>query len=172
MSARATAVSILALGVLGTGAWTAWRLSQGEPVDLPQNPPTTNSGGGVESKPTLAPVLMKGDALPPKPQHSPRDTSGMTRLPDGSYIPNLNGVRIPMVWSRPGFSPIVGIRRTDRGVDWWVHENGTQSTTVVTDAFINGVWVRQPGLQVAVPLAKTMPIAPRHLPKTPPPTKN
>ncbi len=179
MSSRATVLSLLALGLLGTGAWTAWRLGQGEPVDAGEQPaeqpteqPAADAGAAVASKPTLLPVLLKGDVLPPKPQDSPRDISAMMRLPDGTYIPNLNGVQVPMAWSRAAFSPIVGIRRSDLGVDWWVHENGTLSTTVVSEGIINGVRARQAALQIAVPLDKTFPTGPGHPPKHPPARKN
>ncbi len=168
MSARATAISVLLLGVLGTGAWTAWRLLQEEPADPPENPPT---GGGVTSKPTLAPVLMKGAALPPKPQQNPRDTSTMTRLPDGTYIPNLNGVRVPLTWACGVFSPIVRVERNNLGVDWWVHENGMQSTTEIVDGIFNGVRGRRAMIRYAVPRSETYPVDPRYQQKPPPPGK-
>ena len=168
MSAKATAISVLLLGVLGTGAWTAWRLLQEEPADPPENPP---AGGGVASKPTLAPVLMKGDALPPKAQQNPRDISTKTSLPDGTYIPNLNGVRVPLTCSGGVFSPIVSIRRTDLGVAWWIHENGMMSTTEIVDGIFNGVPGRRPMIRYAVPRSKTYPVDPRYQQKPPPPGK-
>ncbi len=77
----------------------------------------------------------------------------MTKLPDGSYIPNLNGVKEPMVWTGADFSPITGISVTEQGVEWWVHENGIQSTTAMVEGTVNGVTRRQAVLYVARPLA-------------------
>jgi len=56
------------------------------------------------------------------------------RLPDGSYVPALNGAEgappLQLFWEagRP-WSPIVGVARSDAGVDWYVHADGSRSTT-------------------------------------------
>jgi hypothetical protein len=71
-----------------------------------------------------APVIEKAAGDEPR--------GGHLRLPDGSgYVPNLNGVTQPMEWTAGRFTPIVGINRTDTGIDWYVHEDGSQSTTVM-----------------------------------------
>ena len=97
--------------------------------------PEGTPGPGPESRPA---AQMKVD--------------GMLRLPDGSFIPNLNGVTEPMVWTYPGdFSPITAIRASDKGVEWWVHENGMLSTTLVVEGTFSGKPIKTPVLQVAVP---------------------
>ncbi len=162
MSPRGTTLSILALLVLGTGAWIAWGASQAGAQAEEQPQPTTDK---VEPKPMSAPVLMQGDALPPKPQRSPRDISAMTQLPDGTYIRNLNGVRFPLSWQGPSFSPIVGVRRTDKGVDFWVHENGLQSTTWMVEGMRSGVPFREPQVLYFALSEKTFGVDPRQQPK-------
>ena len=78
----------------------------------------------------------------------------MTMLPDGTYLPNLNGVKIAVVWKGREFSPIKGIRANDQGVDWWVHENGMMSTTVIVEGTVDGIVVKQATLQIAWPLRR------------------
>ncbi|MEZ5964900.1 MAG: hypothetical protein R3F56_13755 [Planctomycetota bacterium] len=55
----------------------------------------------------------------------------MLELPNGEFVPALNGVRgaPPMEWpaDRP-FSPIIGRVRTTE-LEWYVHADGTRSTT-------------------------------------------
>lgn len=55
----------------------------------------------------------------------------MIRYPDGTYMPALNGVRNPPPLQWPSdlpFTPIVG-KRVSAGVEWYVHADGTQTTT-------------------------------------------
>ena len=154
MSAKATVLFALAIGILGAGVWAGWYANQAEAAEpTKMQPPLADEA----PPPIIMPMVTTGDTPPPKPQQNPRDTSLMTKLPDGSYIRNLNGVREPMTWSGP-FSPIVGIRRTDIGVDWWVHENGMQSTVIIVAGTINGVPVRQAMLNIAFPTNKIFPI--------------
>ncbi len=55
-------------------------------------------------------------------------------LPDGSSVPALNGARAPQpmrdVWpvSVP-WSPITGVEHSPAGIDWYVHADGSRSTT-------------------------------------------
>ena len=144
-------MTVLALGIIGGGGWAGWHLSRAEPASAAEDP---NPDLDALVEPKLS-SLRAGDALAPKRQKDPVDISLMTKLPDGSYIPNLNGVREPGLWTGRPFSPIVGIRRNDQGVDWWVHENGMQSTITYVDGTRNGVPVREVAMQVAFPLEKT-----------------
>lgn len=55
-------------------------------------------------------------------------------LPDGTFLPALNGAVAPAPLSRywgaeVPWSPIVGVERSHAGVDWYRHANGSYSTT-------------------------------------------
>ncbi|MCA8968836.1 MAG: hypothetical protein KDC95_03605 [Planctomycetes bacterium] len=72
------------------------------------------------------------------PVTNPVDPTALLRLPDGRYVPALNGIEKPqpMVWQHGNFTAIVATERTQwRGLgelDWYVHEDGTRSTTLMT----------------------------------------
>jgi len=99
--------------------------SQQQPIGEPSlEPVPPQVGGGAE------PVVAAG------PETGARESQdslagGMLELPDGSRVPALNGVKAPaaLVWGDAPWSPIVGTTRSE-GVDWFVHEDGTYSTTV------------------------------------------
>ena len=61
------------------------------------------------------------------------DRSRELELPDGSYVPALNGsvgaTKLAEYWGRLPWSPIVGVERSSAGVDWYRHEDGSYSTT-------------------------------------------
>lgn len=150
MSARATLLSVVAIGILGAASWAVWSATQAkaaEPKKIPEPPAAKKA---LPQVPT--PMVATNTRPAPKPQHNPRDISLMTRLPDGTYVPNLNGVRQPMSWTGQ-FSPIVSINRTDVGVDWWVHENGLQSTVLILEGTMKGVPVREATLLQAFPMS-------------------
>lgn len=54
------------------------------------------------------------------------------RMPDGTWLPALNGVTgvDPILWE-PGrpYAPVVGVERLADGFDWYVHADGTRTTT-------------------------------------------
>lgn len=83
-------------------------------IDLPTPPPDA-----VE--PAKAPVARPDPAAKPK----------LLRLPDGSEVAPLNGVTEPaaMTWGEGPFSPIVG-KIHGNGFDWYVHGDGTHTTTI------------------------------------------
>ncbi|MCC6670631.1 MAG: hypothetical protein IT458_06200 [Planctomycetes bacterium] len=67
----------------------------------------------------------------------PRVTSGI-RMPDGSYLPLLNGVPHAPPVSRDRFLPPPGrivAKYTDtEGDEWWIHEDGSTTTTRFVEA--------------------------------------
>ncbi len=89
-----------------------------------------------------------GEAVPftTRPTTEPGDPGSMLRLPDGSYVPPLNGIQQPqpMIWKHGSFTAIVATERTSwQGLgelDWYVHQDGARSTTLMTG--VDGV--RQP----------------------------
>lgn len=154
MSTQATVLSAVGIGIVCAGAWVAWvawEASQAKAAGTgATSPPAAQQQR--QQQPQVPKPMVASDTRPaPEPQQNPRDTSLMTRLPDGSYIPNLNGVRQPMSWNGQ-FSPIVRINRTDTGVDWWVHENGLHSTVYMVEGTRRGVPVREAALLKAFPL--------------------
>ena len=64
------------------------------------------------------------------PVKSPANVSAMVRLPDGTYMPTLNGVENPppLPWpqNRP-WSPIIGRERGGDGLEWFVHADGVKT---------------------------------------------
>ena len=86
------------------------------PVFEANHPPKPEPAVALRGAPT-----QKKDLLDPNDQ---------IRLPDGSYVPALNGVATAVSWGKRAFSPIVGRNVTAQGVEWYVHEDGSQSTTI------------------------------------------
>lgn len=83
--------------------------------------------------PAAAPATA---ALPPVEAPSPPcvDDEATVLLPDGSRIDALNGARgakpLRDAWpANEPWSPIVGVEHSPAGVDWWVHADGSRSTT-------------------------------------------
>jgi hypothetical protein len=116
--------------------------------------PALRSAPPSSQPPPPAPVSSLQSA--PAPTRSPADPEGMIRYPDGSFMPTLNGVKRPagIQWpSEVPFSPIIG-KQTAAGVEWYVHADGTQTTTQM-------VWRSDVQQDVAVThVARPMPALP------------
>jgi len=54
-------------------------------------------------------------------------------LPDGTHLPCLNGAHdcepLQRAWGQWPWSPITGRERSDAGIDWYIHADGSRSTT-------------------------------------------
>lgn len=64
---------------------------------------------------------------------APTEQRHMVKLPTGEWIKALNGaVDAKLEWpsDRP-YSPIIGVERAPNGQDWWVHADGSKSTTTM-----------------------------------------
>lgn len=95
--------------------------------------PAARGAGGVPAVPqprTARPEPAEGRAAPAR-ERSAAGGVARLRLPDGTEVEPLNGVRAPapLAWHDGPWSPIVGIERS-RDVDWYVHADGTRTTTV------------------------------------------
>ena len=99
------------------------------------------SGWGVAELATPpAPAAATAEAPArqvPVPQPAADSDEATTMLlPDGTRVATLNGASgarpLSEVWpkARP-WSPIVGVERSAAGVDWYVHADGTRTTTVM-----------------------------------------
>ncbi len=81
-----------------------------------------------------APAIAVTTAMPlplPPPATTPRD--GYIAYPDGTWFPPVNGVQHapPIVFhDRTPFARVVAQTRDAGGRVWYLHENGTRSTTI------------------------------------------
>jgi hypothetical protein len=75
--------------------------------------------------------LVPAVPAPSRAPAGPRDQQ--LALPDDTFVPCLNGARgapdLREYWGNRPFSPIVAVERSDLGVDWYVHADGTRTTT-------------------------------------------
>lgn len=121
-------VAILAAGL----AWSTGCFDQ-DVANEPQGAVDAAPEQTRRERAPAAPAQGAFVAVSERPQEDVDERTTML-LPDGSRVATLNGatdVR-PMqeVWpkGRP-WSPIVGVERSDVGVDWYVHADGCRSTT-------------------------------------------
>lgn len=82
--------------------------------------------GDAAPAPGIAPV-----STDPGAERALAGKPAMLRLPDGSEVPPLNGVKEPaaLVWGDEPYSPIVG-KELGSGIEWYVHADGTRTTTL------------------------------------------
>lgn len=117
-------VLLLVPGVV-VGAWLAFRTV---PDVAPE--PAPNPGPAPERLlPSTSPVMTV--RFEPEPAELvPADRR--LRMPDGSFVPTLNGVLHPadIVWGDRPWSPIVR-KQIDPTVEWYVHADGTYTTTLM-----------------------------------------
>lgn len=143
--------ALLPIGVLllASAAAGGWYFLRTPPSDEPVAPTAVGSRPGpADSRPTTLSVESqaqgKDDELPPEatrkyPPNSfvalrlPKNIKKGVRLPDGSYLPLLNGVPFAAPvkrseWDGP-ITPVVGKITDNDGCEWWVHADGSTTTT-------------------------------------------
>jgi len=122
VSAANTAVAVSFFATIG-GVIVWSFLSQ------PDQPPSVDQP--VERRGEEPPPPSRSAVTQPSPS-APEEEVQMLKLPDGSEVAPLNGVKQPaaMVWQNPQWSPIVGTEHSN-GIDWYVHADGTRTTTVM-----------------------------------------
>jgi len=118
---------ILAVALTGVGA-TLLVMSFNKPA-RPADEQTTDETRPTEEPPPPPPA--EGTVKPPPPKVTDED-EGWLQLPDGNKARPLNGVKNPprLVWQNSEWSPIVRTERSN-GVDWYVHADGSYSTTLM-----------------------------------------
>jgi hypothetical protein len=114
----ACAVSALVGGAVALSVWGGEATSPAGPQASPVQVPA--------AAPVLSPQPAAATAAP-----AAAPAPGRLRLPDGSEVEPLNGVKAPpaMVWGETPYAPIVG-REFGNGIEWYVHADGTRSTTL------------------------------------------
>ena len=118
---------LLILVALAAGGGATWLVmtqrSSAEPAEKPHEP-------AGQQEPSAPPPVAKATVPPPDTPED--DDAGMLLLPDGSEVKPLNGAKNPpkMLWQNPQWSPIVGTEHSS-GLDWYVHADGTYSTTIM-----------------------------------------
>ena len=82
------------------------------------------------------PVDVAVGAVAPTRPEATEQASEVNRsleLPDGTFVDALNGVvdapSMKDYWGPFPWSPIVGVERSDAGLDWYKHADGSYSTT-------------------------------------------
>ena len=116
-------ITLAALG--GTSYW----LSRQRPEKLVEESPAVVAAPPQE---TAAPAQANVDRTAPTPAAA-ADRSRELALPDGTFVPTLNNATdappLADYWGIWPWSPIVGVERSDAGIDWYRHEDGSYSTT-------------------------------------------
>ena len=106
-----------------------------------------------------------GAVAPPRPNAAEEDPAPNRRLelPDGTFVAALNGaVDAPSMkdyWGPFPWSPIVGVARSDAGLDWYEHADGSYSTTQMVMRSDLGRMAAM--TRVAHPGPATVPTAPK-----------
>ena len=93
-------------------------------------PPAGGPGTSTPLAAAPAPRVVTAEAAPQAPERV--DAAATWRLPDGSFTAPLNGAidPPPLAWPpNVAWSPIVGRELGAAGVEWYVHTDGSRSTT-------------------------------------------
>ena len=105
--------------------------------------------------PKTAPSKRKGIGNTGKAPH------GAAIFPDGTWLPPLNGVEIapPFPGFAPDFpyAPVVEIIEGDKGISWYIHADGSHSSTQLVETQQGGRTFTQAGWAVGNP-TKTLPV--------------
>jgi len=76
---------------------------------------------------------MQAKAEAPKSKEKKLARKHRLYFPDGSYLQALNGATnaAPVEFRGRPFAPVIGKQKDSSGREWYVHEDGSQSTTVM-----------------------------------------
>jgi hypothetical protein len=116
--------------IAASGITALWCADRVETPAQTAAPPALTVTAEVATGPVVAdaaPAIGQTAAAAP-------DASKQLELPDGSFVPALNGAvnaaPLARFWSpHVPWSPIVATERSDAGVDWYRHADGSYSTT-------------------------------------------
>jgi hypothetical protein len=145
MSSLSTNLALFLLAsAAGAGGWYTFFSAPSRPTPVTpsvrENPdvePTPQIRAGFQPDEGPArPKSIRGQRLDPAPKPiGARDLvagAGYIGLPDGTFMPNLNGVTTSdrLKWGRGPFPEIIGTTRGADGIEWYVLEGGDKLTTV------------------------------------------
>lgn len=120
------ALLLITLAALGGASY--W-LSRLRPEKLVEAAPAVVAAPPQEP---AAPAQANVDRAAPTPPAT-ADRSRELALPDGTFVPTLNNATdappLKDYWGIWPWSPIVGVERSEAGIDWYRHEDGSYSTT-------------------------------------------
>lgn len=137
MSKATYAPAALILIAAAVGAWAAFRPEPPDPVSPPQleqprpEPAPASAGEGPAAPAQILPA--------PEPVRDKQRTDGFIGLPDGTYLPSLNGVQAHARLKWQG--PFVGVKHKmidQDGREWYVLNNGDYVTTVIQSGTDHG----------------------------------
>lgn len=119
--------------LVAAAAYATWRWLDREPA--PVVPPTP-SAPAPETPPSGSSPAVTDRGNKPAPAPKPGAEPARVKYPDGSTMPALNGVTTDLVvtWGTRPFTKIIGTEDGPGGWKWYVHENGTRSTTVMLES--------------------------------------
>jgi hypothetical protein len=106
------------------------------PAAEPANQPAASAAGTQSPKAAPSPASSQLPAAQPAAKTEPKPAKvGRMLFPDGSQAMALNGVTedVKLIWGSQPFSPIKQRIMDSRGVEWYVHEDGTYSTVEMRD---------------------------------------
>lgn len=124
----AARLSFALLGAAAIGGALTWFALTGDEDSAPTQPPAP---APTQEETEPAPIAT-GNVAEPGPAEPNDPAAGKLLLPDGGYAEPLNGVKNPpkLLWNNPEWSPIVR-QEHNAGLDWYVHADGTYSTTMM-----------------------------------------
>lgn len=160
MNSSLLPVALILCASAGAALW--WWPTASEDANPTVAPtPSAQSTSPAESE---VPVLNAAWKAPAEVQNPNREEMRrMIKLPSGAYVKALNGAvdARPLDWpaDRP-YSPIIRVERASDGKEWWVHADGSKSTTEMV--YRSDLGRHDAVTQVANP-APTMGMAPEDL---------
>lgn len=148
---------VAAAGDASIEAGRATSEASGSGADLVVDPKSAGGARGAGSSKAKQAPKRKGPGIgrtgePPK---------GSAIFPDGTWLPPLNGVTVAPPF--PGFAPnypyapVIEIKRGDKGIFWYIHADGSHSTTQMALTEEGGRSFEQPAWVVGNP-TETLPV--------------
>jgi hypothetical protein len=123
---KGLAAAALACAALASAA--PWFSSRQDATPTESAMPESKPGAAAPAPAAAVASVERAKAAPSNVDHSRE-----LELPDGSFVPALNGAvgatKVGEYWGPQPWSPIVAVERSSAGVDWYRHEDGSYSTT-------------------------------------------